>query len=182
MRQVNFISTILVLLWEKIRIRTLGIINLRNYRKFLKAIRTENPFEVFFNVFKRVVRTLLKPCQQERISFNGALPSVLWILPNVPQKDKSSGERRLHNIFELLATYVNLYIFTEGKRKTGLPPSVVLIPEISPDQLKAQQPFFQYLIFSWFTTYEDVKIFRTLYPQSTTIIDSVDLHWIRMIG
>ena len=157
----------------------MGIINQRNYRKFLKAFRTENPFEVLINVFKRISRTLFKSYQRERISFNGALPAVLWILPNVPQKDKSSGERRLHYIFELLAPYIDLYIFTEGERKTALPSSVVLIPEMSPDQLQAQQPYFQYLIFSWFTTYEDLKIFRTLYPHSTTIIDSVDLHWIR---
>lgn len=123
----------------------LSILSTRNYRKFLKAIRTESPIQVLTNVVKRIFRTLLISYQQERISFNGSLLAILWILPNVPQKDKSSGERRLHHIFELLATYIDLYNFTEGERKAALPSSVVLIPEMSPDQLKAQQPFFNTL-------------------------------------
>ena len=120
----------------------MGIVNARNWKKFLKAIRTENPIEVFINISKKLIRTFFKTYKNKMISFQESKPAVLWVLPNTPAKDQSSGDRRLHQLFELLTSFLDLYIFTEGERKNPLPEGVTLIPEISPQSLKKKHSKF----------------------------------------
>jgi GT2 family glycosyltransferase/glycosyltransferase involved in cell wall biosynthesis len=156
-----------------------GIVNARNWKKFLKAIRTENPIEVFINISKKLIRTFFKTYKNKMISFQESKPAVLWVLPNFPEKDKSSGERRIHLLFGLIASFLDVYIYTEGVRTQTNLLYVKVIPEISLKKLKKSIPNFQFIVFSWFTTYEDTRILKDLYPNSTLIIDSVDLHWIR---
>lgn len=155
------------------------MVNARNWQKLIKALRIENSAQVIINVFKKIIRTVFHSYQRRAISFQGSKPAILWVLPNIPEKDKSSGERRLYHLFELITPYIDIYIYTEGVRKSISLSSVMVIPEISLHKLKKSKPYFQYIVFSWFTTFEDLKKIKSLYPNSKFIIDSVDLHWIR---
>jgi len=109
---------------------------------------------------------------------------LIYISPNLPDFDRSSGGRRATRMLALLAEECDVYAFTLGEKpekyiqalnKYG----VVVLDTYDYNEITQKIPHVDVLIYGWFYTYYDADAFRVSYPNAKVIVDSVDVHWVR---
>jgi len=116
--------------------------------------------------------------------------SILFVLPNLPRYDKSSGENRLFEILKLFKAHKykvtllveNLLIADDDKKYYKD------IKHLGFKYFNNPYDFFigfkneQYsiCIIAWYNlAIRYIDIFRSIFPHAKIIVDSVDVHWVR---
>ena len=111
-------------------------------------------------------------------------PKVLYISPNLPDYDTSSGGKRATRMIHLLQEEFDVYVFTLGAKPQKYIDKIeecgaIVIRNFSFRDLKKRIKNFKAVIFSFYYTYFDYNKFIGLYPNAKIIVDSVDVHWVR---
>ena len=109
---------------------------------------------------------------------------ILFISPNIPDYDTSSGGKRATRMLGLLAEENEVYAYARGARQekyiTKLASlGVTFLEEYDYDLIKNQVPELDVIIYAWYYTYHESIRFKELYPNAKLIMDSVDIHWVR---
>lgn len=109
---------------------------------------------------------------------------ILYVSPNLPDYDTSSGGKRATRMLGLLAEEFDVYAFTLGSKpqkyidelkKSG----VIVIRTVDHREIQRKLPQVDTIIYAWYETYFSSAAFRHLYPDAKIIVDSVDVHWVR---
>ena len=109
---------------------------------------------------------------------------ILFISPNLPDYDTSSGGKRATRMLQLMAQECDVYAYARGARQQKYidklaSVNVTFIPEYDYDKVKAQHPEFDIIIYAWYYTLHESHAFIDLYPKAKLICDTVDIHWVR---
>ena len=162
---------------------------LANFKNFLstgqkKAIGIEHQVEFPNNTNPEYMSkwdTFLKNKQQEKSS---VLSRVLYISPELPQFDTSSGGKRATRMLSLLAEEMEVYVYTTAiksekyiNKLEELGIRVIINPDL--DTLRKKISHFDSIIFAWYYTYLESHRLIELYPNAKIIVDTVDVHWVR---
>ena len=122
--------------------------------------------------------------------------NLLYFSPLAPDYDMSGGGNRLYRILEILKKDMNYNIWflcngyskldhIEILKKMNIP---VFMPDINNNRYldyylqkaKLDNIIFDNVIFSWYDIANQyMEIVKKIYPNIKTIVDSVDIHWIR---
>lgn len=112
------------------------------------------------------------------------LANVLYISPNLPDYDESSGGKRATYMLKLLQEKHNVFVFTLGDKPKkyidklrSLDLNVLETSRF--DKAASLMPKIDTIIYAWYYTYFDAAAFRDIYPDAHIIVDSVDVHWLR---
>ena len=124
------------------------------------------------------------PNHHPMIIDDSKLGSVLFISPNLPDYDESSGGKRATRMLELLSNQFNVFAFTLGDKPRKYVDKLrdlgVNVLETSRfDKAVQLLPNIHTIIYAWYYTYFDANEFRSYYPNAKIIIDTVDVHWVR---
>ena len=119
----------------------------------------------------------IAPEESERVK-------VMYISPNLPDYDTSSGGKRATRMIELLCEQFDVYVFTYGARPQKYIDKLTDIGAIVIQgndylQIKKRIPKINTLIFAWYYSYNDANKLVQLYNDAKIIVDSVDVHWVR---
>ncbi len=210
-RKTTFVET---KFWIHIRLFLMGItkpisllrhINKPNYLTLKNAIGNE-PINQIFRNFNRLLKNkqvsfqddytlAIENIAQINKQINSVILSrsnvvketqlnILYISPNLPDYDTSSGGRRATKMLELLGQDYNVYAFTHGSKPQKyidklISMNVKVLETTEYDLIKSQISDFHVIIYAWFYTYFDADKFRSLYPSAKVIVDSVDINWVR---
>jgi len=109
---------------------------------------------------------------------------VLYISPNLPDYDTSSGGKRATRMIEILCEQFEVYLFTLGSKPQKYIDKLTSFGAILIDgndymQIKRRIPKIDTIIFAWYYTFNDANKFVQLYTNAKIIVDSVDVHWVR---
>lgn len=115
---------------------------------------------------------------------NTERPKVMYISPNLPDYDTSSGGKRATRMIEMLCEQFDVFVFTYGARPqkyvdklTSL--GAIVIHGNDYTQIKRRIPVINTLIFAWYYSYNDANKLVQLYNDAKIIVDTVDVHWVR---
>lgn len=114
-----------------------------------------------------------------------AKPKLLFIAPELPAFDESSGGKRAYRLLRLLSDRYRLLVYTTGERKAHhlqqyQQNRIEVIPAIQdPVEIKLLHPRIEVIVYAWYYSYLDHMAFSRLYPEARTVIDTVDVHWVR---
>lgn len=177
-------------------------LNKRNFRKLKRALANESPAQILAN-FKKLlfptanhqpsVPSLQSPLNsQERTSNFQPLtphtqypkPSLLYIFPDLPDHNQSSGGKRSFKLLKLLVKWFEVTVFTLGEKPTVYQLAleeigVAVTKHRSFKAIKKEIPTFHFIVFSTYRMYWESKKVGDYYPAAKTIIDTVDVHWLR---
>ncbi len=121
-------------------------------------------------------------------------PVVLFVAPELPDYDTSSGGKRATRMLALMAEEFDVYVFTFGKKiqkyidkmesigvkiLTNRPPSSLNWDTYQFQDVQQQLKRVDSIIYAWYTTWESGHKLAEVYPQARLIFDSVDVHWLR---
>jgi GT2 family glycosyltransferase len=146
--------------------------------------------------FKKIKQTEYLLNKKPKPEFWTYSKNLLYFSPNAPDYDKSSGGNRLLQILTILKKDLNynVYFFCNGfdnikhlkiLKSLDIP---YYLPDITNqiyhnttlEHFKNQNMIFDYAIFSWYDIAKQyLDTVKKYYPQCKTIIDSVDVHWLR---
>jgi GT2 family glycosyltransferase len=109
---------------------------------------------------------------------------VLYVSPNLPDFDTSSGGKRATEMLRILAEAYDVHCFTLGARPVQyidkLQSLGVNVLETSDMEMVCTLlPNVDVIIFAWYYTYYSCAPLRKIYPDAITIADTVDVHWVR---
>ena len=109
---------------------------------------------------------------------------ILFISPNIPDYDTSSGGKRATRMLGLLAEENEVYAYARGARQEKYVAKlaslgVTFLEEYEYDLVKNRVPHLDVIIYAWYYTYHESIQFKELYPNAKLIMDSVDIHWVR---
>ena len=109
---------------------------------------------------------------------------ILYISPNLPDYDTSSGGKRATRMLQLMAEECEVYAYARGARQQKYidklaSVNVTFLAEYDYDKIKAQHERFDVIIYAWYYTLHESLRFKELYPEARIICDSVDIHWVR---
>ena len=109
---------------------------------------------------------------------------ILFISPNIPDFDTSSGGKRATRMLGLLAEENEVYAYARGARQQKYidklaSVGVTFLEEYDYEVIKSQIPHLDVIIYAWYYTYHESIRFKELYPNAKLIMDSVDIHWVR---
>jgi len=109
---------------------------------------------------------------------------ILYISPNLPDYDTSSGGKRATRMLQLLAQECEVFSYARGARQQKYidklsSVGVTFIPEYDYDKIRATHTDFDVIIYAWYYTLHESNRFKELYPKAKIICDSVDIHWVR---
>ncbi len=134
----------------------------------------------------------IEPVQKDVIQTHGAgtinglfpRPKVLYISPNLPDYDTSSGGKRATRMLELLAQDCDVYAFTRGSMPEKYiqklsEVGVIVLRTTDYNQIRRRVHHIDTIIYAWYYTYFDANRFTQLYPDAKIVVDSVDVHWVR---
>jgi GT2 family glycosyltransferase len=122
---------------------------------------------------------------------HGEGKNILYLSPEAPRFDQSSGGNRLLEIIKIIrGLSYNVYFFTSyvdspdhvvELEKIGVKVfSDYLIHEEELLKLKNNNIKFNSVIFSWWETgLKYISLIKSMFPEATIISDSVDVHWLR---
>lgn len=127
---------------------------------------------------------------QDRIAFNfsnsvkESQPVVLYISPNLPDYDTSSGGKRATRMVGLIAEEATVYAYTRGQRQQKYIDKlnslgVNVIQHYDYAAIKNHIPQVDVIIYAWYYTCHESAKLMDLYPNAKIILDSVDIHWVR---
>ncbi len=109
---------------------------------------------------------------------------VLFVSPNLPDYDESSGGKRATAILSLLAEEFDVYAFTPGRRPAKYVENleahnITVIETSSVDRIPDYLNQVDVIIFAWYSSYYRCQNLLELFPLAKVIADTVDVHWIR---
>lgn len=124
------------------------------------------------------------PPHPDMIVDHGKLANVLYISPNLPDFDESSGGKRATHMLDLLQEKHNVFAFTLGDKPQKY---IDKLRSLNVNVLETSRfekaydlmPKIDVIIYAWYYTYFDAAYFRDVYPEARIIVDSVDVHWLR---
>lgn len=121
--------------------------------------------------------------------------NILYFSPHAPDYDKSSGGNRLLQILKILKQDLkyNIWFICNNSldnkyiaylNKIGINTFDLNNSQIETKEyilsLKKNDLIFNHAIFSWYdSAYQYLDIVKEIYPNIKTIVDSVDVHWLR---
>jgi len=121
---------------------------------------------------------------------------VIFVSPNLPDYDTSSGGKRATRMVALMAQEFDMYLFTLGekperhiKELQRLGAHVLESPflhdiniqEYDHEDIRAQLPErVDAIIYAWYDTYYTSRVLTQFYPNAKIIFDTVDVHWVRL--
>lgn len=162
--------------------KTVGTLAHGFERLFGNIVRNENQ-RIHLLGEKNIIITPikeLKVCDKEKI---------LFFSPEAPNFDQSSGGNRLFEILKILKELHHVYYFVEQvvnkKYRDELEKLGILLfdggnHKSSLEKLKETGAIFKHAFFSWWHMGETyMPLVKGLYPEINTIVDSVDVHWLR---
>jgi len=158
-------------------------LNPKNLKTLSNALKNEPPHLIAENLNR-----LIEDREDENLNripeANEQRQKVLYISPNLPDFDNSSGGRRATRMLELLAEEFQVYAFTLGSQPEKYVNKlnelgVVVLQTRNYHRIKKKIPNFSAIIYAWYYTYFDAHKFTELYPSAKVILDSVDVHWVR---
>lgn len=122
--------------------------------------------------------------KEEKYDYPIRSKKILFISPNIPDYDTSSGGKRATRMLGLLAEENEVYAYARGARQekyiTKLASlGVTFLEEYDYELIKSQIPELDVIIYAWYYTYHESIRFKELYPNAKLIMDSVDIHWVR---
>ena len=109
---------------------------------------------------------------------------VLFISPNLPDFDTSSGGKRATRMLELLAQDCKVFVFSPGNRPEKYinklaASGIIVLNTYDFEEVKRKIYKIDVIIFAWYYMYQQCFPFIELYPNAKIILDSVDVHWVR---
>ena len=109
---------------------------------------------------------------------------VLFVSPNLPDHDASSGGKRATEMLRLLAEKYDAYIYSPGEGEDKyvrklISVGVTILGVERVDQIPQVLPHVDTIIFAWYYVFYSCEELVDLYPNAKIIADSVDVHWIR---
>jgi len=165
--------------------RLMKVLNTRNLATLLKALINEPPEELRDNFLTFFYR------EEEKQDVNSASDSrhfpkirILYIPPNLPEHDKSSGGKRAFRMVELLSKTCEVFVFTLGAKPAAdqlklEQAGITVIPSYQLAEAVSMLQQVDVIIYAWHYTYSSAKEFTSAFPHATVIVDSVDVHWVR---
>ena len=120
----------------------------------------------------------------ESVTRKNTKQTILYISPNLPDYDTSSGGKRATRMLGLLAEECKVYAYARGGRQQKYIDKlnslgVEVIQHYDYDAIKADIPHIDVIIYAWYYTSHESARFMELYPNAKIILDSVDIHWVR---
>ena len=165
-------------------------LSIENLKTLLVALRHEHPAQIVRNARKRAGLpsdlASLKHSADPHHRHSEKLKNVLYISPNLPDYDTSSGGRRATKMIELMAKSFNVYVFTLGARPEKYVSKLKEIGAVVIDDNRHEAIFemissLDTIIFAWYYSLHDNSNLLRHYESVQVIVDSVDVHWIREI-
>ncbi len=162
---------------------------LTNLKNFLstgqsKTIISENHNEIETSSSPVYMSKWDEFIRNKSLANTNARSKILFISPELPQYDKSSGGKRATRMLSLLAEEMDVYVYTTAVKpekyvnkleENGV--HVVINSDL--DTLRKKINHFDSIIFAWYYTYLESHRLIELYPNAKIIVDSVDVHWVR---
>ena len=110
--------------------------------------------------------------------------SVLYVSPNLPDFDESSGGKRATEMLQILSEEYKVYAFTPGARPQRYVDKLrsLNVEVLETSHASSVGDFISHvdvIIFAWYYTYYSSKILTSIFPEARVIADTVDVHWIR---
>ncbi|MDF1697420.1 MAG: glycosyltransferase [Saprospiraceae bacterium] len=187
------------LMFLKHPIKFLKNINLKNYKTLRHALKHENPKEIKNNLLALVAgkksaivdeisykeeapQTSPNPIA-EHFSQSGK-PKLLYISPNLPDYDMSSGGKRAARMLALLNEDFEVYVFTFGEKperhiKKLESLNLHVVAHRSLEKLRKEIPRIDCIVYAWYYSLFDGHALLSWYPNARIVVDSVDVHWVR---
>jgi len=160
-----------------------------NFVILFKAIRSEPYIHILYNLKKRlgVKNNNIKGHESQKIISNVSSirrKKILYISPNLPNYDQSSGGRRATKMLALMSNFADITAFTLGSRPRKYQDylrdiGVHVINSSNPNDVFREFPDIDVIIFAWFYTLHDNSAIFKNYPSALKIVDTVDVHWVR---
>ena len=159
-----------------------------NLVTLFKALKHEHPAQIVRNIRKKLelpssLSNLTHTVEGQAI---GSIKkkSILYISPNLPDFDSSSGGRRATKMISLLSKTCNVFVFTLGARPEKYRKKIeeqggIVIDSHEHRAVFEQVDFLDTIIFAWFYTLHDNAELLRYYNNVQVIVDSVDVHWVR---
>lgn len=171
--------------------KSMSLFNLENLKTLIRAIR-EEPYERILSNFRKKLglkTDLVKssPLKATEAMNGKELPrrkKVLYISPNLPDFDQSSGGRRAVKLLSLISSFSDITAFTLGARTPKyrdhlISNGVSVIDSRNYNDVFMALPEIDVIIFAWFYTLHDNSAIFKKYPNALKIVDTVDVHWVR---
>jgi len=188
-KSIYSISLAAVFLLIKKPHKVFSVLNLENWKTLKSAIKREPP--------RQILRNLVRLINRDKISTNQItkrqIPvineaqkyrkKVVYISPNIPAYDQSSGDRRADIILSILAK--NSHVLCKVRAKPDqkyvdrLTAHGIQIISNSDNKWLEKIGKVDIIIYDKYYTFLDESHLRKYFPQARHIIDSVDVHWVR---
>ena len=178
------------LIFMKNPTKAIALISSGSFVTLFRAIRDE-PYDRIIRNIKSRLNILREPKLKEEIRVSDKVPqtkatkkTILYISPNLPDYDQSSGGKRANKMLELLSSFADVSVFTLGSRpakykKHISDKGISIIDSYSSSDVFKALPNIDVIIFAWFYTLHDNADILKRYPNALKIVDSVDVHWVR---
>lgn len=187
------------LMFLKHPFRFLKNLNLKNFRTLRHALKHENPNEIKGNLLALVAgenpviengiseevdaAPIASIGLEEHFSQSGK-PKLLYISPNLPDYDMSSGGKRATRMLELLEENFEVYVFTFGEKperhiKKLESLNLHVIKHQSLEKIRQEIPKIDCIVYAWYYSLFDGHALMSWYPNARIVVDSVDVHWVR---
>lgn len=110
--------------------------------------------------------------------------TILYIAPNIPNFDESSGGKRAYLMLKLLAQDHNVYCYSRNLGKQTHKDileaeGITVLTQVQQNHIIEKLKNIDVIIAAWFFTYFDYNRIINHYTDARLIIDSVDIHWVR---
>lgn len=166
---------------------------LKNFKKLLIRPETQKNIEQLSSGNRSAVlgnqplkhsQVIVRKASNSRAQKLKIKTRVLYITPSLPEYDTSSGGRRAVQQLSLLTNHHEVYVFTSGTQNARYVKDlesrgIKIIQTTNTLKVKEELSFVHALIYAWYFTWEEQSSFREIYPGALTIIDSVDINWVR---
>ncbi len=174
------------LLWKAILNPSQAIktFSLQSFKTLLKAHKFESTDQILNNYQKKLLVDQTINTSSIALQVDYSRPVVLYISPNLPDFDTSSGGKRATRMVELLTINHEVIIFTAGNKpkhhrekleKLG----AIVLNHNDHSIISSQVSRLDSIIFAWFYMIHDHGSIMRDFPNSKIIADSVDVHWLR---
>lgn len=110
--------------------------------------------------------------------------TILYVAPQIPNFDESSGGKRAYWMLKLLARKHNVICYSKRLlkefHKSALEKEgVKVLNKIEPHHLIESIDQIDVIIAAWYYSYFDIQDVIRAFPKARLIVDSVDIHWVR---
>ena len=156
----------------------------QSFKTLLKARRLESTDQILNNYQKKLVADQPINTSSIALQVDYSRPVVLYISPNLPDFDTSSGGKRATRMVELLTINHEVIIFTAGNkpkhhREKLEELGAIVLDHNNHNLISSQVSRLDSIIYAWFYMIHDHGGLMRDFPNAKIIADSVDVHWLR---